>query len=359
MITTTTGDILQSEAQTLVNTVNTVGIMGKGIAAAFKQRYPAMFKDYKRRCDKPDGDPAKVRLGEPYLWRPISQAQLEFDGPVTAEPGDLKWILNFPTKDHWRGASRLDAIEQGLNHLIAHYADWGIESIAVPPLGCGLGGLEWRVVGPQLYRRLSELTIPVELYAPLGTPLDELDEDFLRGTGATISRDPTAIDVADLVVAITAFDVAELFGVDGLNQSQTRSIGYLLHQTGIPTSAEFVRDKYGVRDVNFTHVMSQFEHNGVVSSVKRGRARLNVPGPTADDARRLAGPRAEQWRTNVVTVQTVASALGLARLARVPEVHWMATNEWPNSIADTAAAESNSRRGDKMIESTLRQHGLL
>src|SRR6266487_775348 len=104
------GDILASKAQTLVNTVNCVGIMGKGIALAFKRRYPEMFKDYVRRCDR-----GEVQLGRPYVYR-----------------ADDHLILNFPTKQHWRAVSRLKDIIAGLEYLEAHSREWGITSLAVP-----------------------------------------------------------------------------------------------------------------------------------------------------------------------------------------------------------------------------------
>src|SRR5262245_52928371 len=109
------GDLFQSGAQTLVNTVNCVGVMGKGVALEFKRRFPDMYEDYVARCAA-----RQVRLGEPYLFhRP-------------APP----WILNFPTKDHWRAVSRLADIVAGLESLEEHYREWGITSLAVPPLGC-------------------------------------------------------------------------------------------------------------------------------------------------------------------------------------------------------------------------------
>ena len=106
-----TGDLLKSAAQTLVNTVNTVGVMGKGMASDFKKRFPDMFDDYVKRCDA-----GEVRLGEPYLFRRLIPP----------------WIVNFPTKEHWRAASRLDAIVDGLEFLARHLDEWGVESLAVP-----------------------------------------------------------------------------------------------------------------------------------------------------------------------------------------------------------------------------------
>src|SRR6266536_1794212 len=154
------GDLFATQAQTRVNTVNCVGIMGKGVAAEFKKRSPAMFEDYAERCDR-----KQVRLGEPYLYRDDS--------------GVL--IVNFPTKDHWRSPSRLADIERGLDHFVKHYAEWGVTSVSFPPLGCGNGGLSWEEVGPLIYGKLRNLAINLEVYAPYGTPKNQLDEEFLGG----------------------------------------------------------------------------------------------------------------------------------------------------------------------------------
>jgi O-acetyl-ADP-ribose deacetylase (regulator of RNase III) len=152
------GDLFESQAQTLVNAVNCVGVMGKGIAEQFKRRFPAMFDDYKRRCKRKD-----VRLGEPYLYRDSSGIQ----------------IVNFPTKDHWRSPSRLADVEHGLDHLAKHAAEWTIASLALPALGCGNGGLEWSDVGPLIYRKLNKLPIDIEVYAPTGTAQRHLTTKFL------------------------------------------------------------------------------------------------------------------------------------------------------------------------------------
>src|SRR6266852_4250288 len=146
MVNVLIGDMFESGAQTLVNTVNTVGVMGKGIALGFRKRFPEMFEDYVRRCERHE-----VALRRPYIYRRLTPPH----------------IINFPTKDHWRSVSKLEDITQGLRYVQAHITEWGVTSLAVPPLGCGEGRLDWRVVGPTLYRHLRDLGIPVELYAPL------------------------------------------------------------------------------------------------------------------------------------------------------------------------------------------------
>lgn len=147
MVQVVAGDLFASDAQTLVNAVNCAGVMGKGLALEFKQRYPDMFQDYRERCAR-----GQMRLGEPYLFRRAAPPH----------------ILNFPTKRHWRSPSRLEDIVAGVRFLQARYGKWDITSLAVPALGCGLGQLDWAVVGPTLARLFGEFSIPVTLYAPAG-----------------------------------------------------------------------------------------------------------------------------------------------------------------------------------------------
>lgn len=138
-----TTSVFDSPAQTLVNTVNTVGVMGKGIALEFKRRYPPMYERYKTFCTQ-----GSFGIGQLYVYR-------------TAD----KWILNFPTKKHWRNPSKLEYIEAGLAKLVATYTDQGITSISLPQLGCGNGGLEWSVVQPLMERYLNQLAIPVYIHS--------------------------------------------------------------------------------------------------------------------------------------------------------------------------------------------------
>lgn len=152
------GDIFESKADVLVNTVNCVGVMGKGIALQFKKRFPDMMKDYKSRCDT-----SLVKLGEPYLYKNVFGQS----------------VLNFPTKNHWRAVSRLHDVIDGLNYFIENYKSWEIRSIAFPPLGCGNGGLEWETVGRVMFQMLSHLDIDIEIYAPYGTKKTQLTSEYL------------------------------------------------------------------------------------------------------------------------------------------------------------------------------------
>ena len=147
MITFVSGNIFDSPTQVVANTVNCVGVMGKGLALEFKSRYPDMYADYKKRCDQ-----KQVKPGEPYIWE-----------------NDRVQILNFPTKRHWREKSRLDDIEAGLEYLSTHYEQMGIYTLALPALGCANGGLDWKDVRPLIEKYLAEIPdLEVFVYMPKG-----------------------------------------------------------------------------------------------------------------------------------------------------------------------------------------------
>lgn len=134
--------LLESSAQTLVNTVNCVGVMGKGIAKAFKERHPAMFDSYKRICDQQLLEPGKL-----WLWK-----------------GATNWVLNFPTKVHWKHPSKIEWVEAGLQKFVSSYQSQGITDVSFPRLGCGNGGLDWEDVRPLMEHYLKDVTIPVFIH---------------------------------------------------------------------------------------------------------------------------------------------------------------------------------------------------
>jgi O-acetyl-ADP-ribose deacetylase (regulator of RNase III) len=145
-----TGNLLDSDCQCLINTVNTVGVMGKGIALEFKKKYPHMFEVYKLHCMK-----GSLNTGQVMFYR-------QKPNPLFV---DDKIICLFPTKEHWRNPSRIEYIESGLKAFIKYYPDWKIESVAFPKLGCGNGGLDWEHhIKPLMIGYLEQLPIRVEIY---------------------------------------------------------------------------------------------------------------------------------------------------------------------------------------------------
>ena len=152
MISLTTGNILEAQADALVNTVNCVGIMGRGIALQFKNTYPRNFRLYEAACKRNEVQPGRM---------------------FVTETGEIapRFIINFPTKRHWKGKSRMEDVEAGLIDLVRVVQELGIRSIAIPPLGAGLGGLEWSDVRPRIEAAIAGLSaVETTIYEPAGTP---------------------------------------------------------------------------------------------------------------------------------------------------------------------------------------------
>jgi O-acetyl-ADP-ribose deacetylase (regulator of RNase III)/uncharacterized protein YwgA len=279
MLRTLEGDLFESSAQTLVNTVNCVGVMGKGIALEFKKRFPDMYEDYVRRCQA-----GQVRLGKPYLFRRLVPP----------------WIVNFPTKGHWRAVSRLSDIVKGLVYLEQHYREWGITSLAVPPLGSGQGQLEWRVVGPTLYRHLSRLDIPVELYAPHGTSKEEMEPAFLEKSPLEAStRDqrtesarinPAWVALVDVVARIEREPYHWPIG-----RTTFQKIAYFATDSGLPTGLHYVKGSYGPFASELKALITRLVNNGLLREEQLGRMFAVRPGPTYQDASQVFTEDLKQW----------------------------------------------------------------
>ena len=250
--------------------------MGKGIALQFKQQFPDMFKDYSQRCKV-----GSVQLGRPYLWSPIIPP----------------WVLNFPTKDHWRSVARLSDIVAGLDYLSNNYRHWGIKSLAMPPLGCGEGQLDWKVVGPTLYRELCRFDIEVELYAPFDTKADELDKDFLLGATSPFTSDQgQRLKSAEVALA------AVLYLVEGepyrwaVGRVSFQKMAYFATEAGIPTGLEYQRGSYGPFANNLKKMQSRLLNNGVIQEQRRGQMFEISTGPSYIDAVKHCQSDLHEWQ---------------------------------------------------------------
>ncbi len=155
------GSLFDSRADALVNPVNCDGYMGKGIALEFKRRFPEYFPPYKQACDT-----GKLIPGHPFCVRLIVQPNL-----IGAKPA----VVMFPTKDHWRDESRIEWIDQGLAYLRDHYHQWRIGSIAMPQVGCGLGGLTWEQVKPLIEKYFADEPVGVEVYVHTTQDHEKID----------------------------------------------------------------------------------------------------------------------------------------------------------------------------------------
>jgi O-acetyl-ADP-ribose deacetylase (regulator of RNase III) len=174
------GDMFFSKMQTLTISVNTVGVMGKGLASRTKYQFPDVYVVYQDVCRS-----KKLKMGKPYLFKREASLDHELaDEPETLSKADAeKWFLLFATKNHWREKADIAGIEEGLRWIQRNYKKEGIESLAVPALGCGLGWLKWRDVGPLLCKHLSTLDIEVAIYLPREKkiPKEHCSRQFLLG----------------------------------------------------------------------------------------------------------------------------------------------------------------------------------
>jgi len=174
------GDMFFSRMQTITVSVNTVGVMGKGVASRARYQFPDVFVLYHDLCRK-----RKLKMGEPYLYKRESSTDYQLaDEPSTLSKANTEtWFLLFPTKNHWRYPADIKGIENGLKWLRKNYRTERIKSLAMPALGCGLGRLKWGKVGPLLCKHLATLDIPVYIYLPTERriPRELLSKEFLLG----------------------------------------------------------------------------------------------------------------------------------------------------------------------------------
>lgn len=257
------GNIFESSAETLVNTVNCVGVMGKGIAKDFKEKYPEMYAEYVALCKR-----EKVKPGEPFYHQDLRGVS----------------IINFPTKNHWRSPSKLSYIISGLDWFRENYEDLNIKSIAFPPLGCGNGGLSWSVVGPLMYSKLNDLPIDIEIYAPYGTSPEHIKKEYLESN---------VIESTDEVVGSksTKFNkywLLILYVIQKLNQDRYslnvgrtifQKVCFVLTRVGIPTGFNFVEGYYGPYATEVKDAVLVLSNANLMSEKKLGKMVETIVSP--------------------------------------------------------------------------------
>jgi len=252
MIERGTGDLLQAGVEALVNTVNTEGVMGKGIALQFKQAFPENFKAYKRACDREE-----VRPGQMFV----------FD--LGGLGGGPRYIINFPTKRHWRSKSRIEDIEAGLLDLVKVIQERRIESVAVPPLGCGNGGLAWSDVEPRILAALGALTdVRVLLFAPTGAPAP-------RNMRVRTARPRMTPGRAALV------SLMGRYGEPGttFTKLELQKLVYFLQSAGEPLNLQFVRHQFGPYAERLNHALERIEGHFIRGFGDRAGPSEIVPDP--------------------------------------------------------------------------------
>ncbi len=334
MIEITSGNLLEAEAEALVNTVNCVGFMGKGIALQFKQAYPDNFTAYSRACENAEVQPGRMFISE---FRSMI-------GP--------KYIINFPTKRHWKGKSRIEDIESGLLALIADVKRLDIKSIAVPPLGCGLGGLDWSEVRPRIEEAFASLPdVRVLLFAPSGAP--DAKKMVVRTKKANMTHARALFiklmhQYSGMAYRLTLLEVQKL--------------AYFLQEAGEPLRLNYIAHFYGPYADNLNKVLQAIEGHftrGYGDSPKPDRDIELLPGAIEAADKFLAEQEETASRERLLKVAELIEGFetpyGMELLS---SVHWVGVHSDPPAT-DAASAVSkihswNDRKARMLQEPHIR-----
>jgi O-acetyl-ADP-ribose deacetylase (regulator of RNase III) len=307
------GDLFAEEAEALVNTVNCVGVMGRGIALQFKRAFPSNFKAYAAECRRGEMKPGRVFVFE------------------TGSSLPPQYIMNFPSKRHWRGKSRLEDIDSGLRSLIQEIRARDIQSVAIPPVGSGLGGLEWSLVRSRILEAFRDVgDVEVTVFEPGGGPTDgranpNRSSDVPRMTARR----------AALVVLLDRY-------VQGLldpfvTLQEAHKLMYFMQVAEEPLRLKFTKGPYGPYAENLRHVLHAIEGHmvsGYADGGDRPDKRLRLVPGAFDDARAFVATRDDtRTRFNRVAdlVSGFESPFGLELLSTI---HWIVENEDATAVDD-------------------------
>lgn len=311
MIQYVNGNLLQANVEALINTVNCVGIMGKGIALQFKQAFPENFDAYAKACQQ-----QQVQVSSMFVFN-------------TGAMLNPRFIINFPTKKHWRGKSELIFIEQGLIDLKKVIQDYQIKSIAIPPLGCGNGGLDWEIVKSLIEHSLSDLTdVEIYVYAPTGTPASDQMPINTRKPKMTRAR-------ALLIKLI------ERYADQGYRLSllEIQKLAYFIQEAGEPLKLNFQPHHYGPYAENLNHVLQHIEGHFIRGYGDRNSKPeiylLDEAIQTAEAF--LQDDQSAQMRLNQVAqlIEGFETPYGMELLATV---HWISKTQSTQSLDDIQQA---------------------
>ncbi len=305
------GDLFAEDAEALVNTVNCVGVMGRGVALQFKQRFPENFNAYAAACKQGDVQPGRMFVFE------------------TGELGNPQYIINFPTKRHWRGKSRMGDIVDGLAALKAEVQERGICSIAVPPLGSGLGGLDWTEVRTHIVDALEGLDeMRVIVFEPGGVGADE-----------RINRSTDVPKMTPGRAALVGLMERYLRGLldPFVSLLELHKLMYFMQAAGEPLRLKYEKGHYGPYAENLRHVLIAIEGHLVTGYADGGDTpdkQLELVPHALEDAHAFLRGRSEtQGHLERVSelVDGFESPFGLELLATV---HWVAVQETPENLQD-------------------------
>lgn len=237
-----------------------------------------MFDDYLKKCNH-----GEVKPGVPYIFRTLFPPQ----------------IVNFPTKDHWKSVSKIADIEHGLDCLLARYKEWGITSLAIPPLGCGNGQLEWRMVGPLIYKHVKQMDIPIEMYAPYNTRPKELAIEFLEQetTASTTKAESIQSGINPAWVALVEIlhrIEHELYHWP-VGRTIFQKIAYVATQEGLPTGFQYQRGSFGPFSKELKNAQARLINSNLLQEERLGQMFVVKTGPNFEVVRKKYESSLNQW----------------------------------------------------------------
>lgn len=331
MLELTRGNLLEADVEAVVNTVNTEGIMGKGVALQFRKAYPDNYEAYRRACEADEVQPGRMFV---------------FDRQALTNP---RFIINFPTKRHWRNPSRMEDIESGLKALVADVRRLDVRSVAVPPLGCGLGGLPW----PEVQQRMREAFAQVPevrwlVYAPAGAP----DAKSIRNRTPRPKMTKGRAAVLGLInrYLVPGFDYP-------ISLLEIQKLVYFLTEAGEELAqVKFVKHHYGPYADVLRHVLEKMDGH-FITGYGAGENKPDTPIHLKPEA----AAEAEQYLNEHVDtrarfdrvaelIEGFETPFGMELLATV---HWVATREDADAARKPEAAAKavrawNTRKAELM-----------
>jgi O-acetyl-ADP-ribose deacetylase (regulator of RNase III) len=312
MIIQAKGNLLRAEVEALVNTVNCVGIMGKGVALQFRQAFPDNFRAYESACKR-----GGVSIGRMFV--------------TYTEKFEPRLIINFPTKKHWKGNSKLEDIRSGLSDLVQVIREENIRSIAIPPLGCGLGGLRWDEVLPMIEEAFADLPeVEVRVFPP-GQAI--APEDRVVNT-------PKPEMTAWRAALIRIVDAYRALGSDATHL-EAQKLLYFLVQAGEPLRCSFAKGQYGPYDPRMRYALQNMDGHYVygfgdgdrLEPVRLAEGALQEAASylAAQDDRSASEARIQRV---VDLIEGFETPYGLELLATV---HWVVTQEGAGNLDSVLA----------------------
>lgn len=308
MIRVSQSDILQADAEALVNTVNCVGVMGRGIALQFRKAFPENYRAYKAVCDRHGLQPGQMLVHD------------------RGEQSRPRYIINFPTKRHWRNRSELADIASGLEALVGEIRQRGVRSVAIPPLGCGLGGLDWEQVQPLIEESLGALPeVEVLLFAPSAQASSSTQPPRTEAPKMTTGR----------AVLLRLMHSYLLPAMDPtISLLEIHKLMYFAQIAGEPLKLRYVKSYYGPYAENLRHVLSHLEGHFL-----RGYGEAeDRPGKEIELVPGVVEQAGEFLQSHATTQARLARVVELIRGFETPSsmellasVHWVATQEGARS----------------------------